>query len=200
MKKILQLLIALTLLVGMVAFPIPASACSCAMPGTPQQAIIQADAVFIGNVVGSGTNLFRNFQNFLAQYVPSIPYHFSGSRTFTFNVSQSWKGVTQNSVTLTTGFGDADCGYSFTLGTDYVVYAYHSGAELSTNICTRTAQVGYAAQDLAYLNTLPSLSLTNSYLAYITPLICTGVLAGSILFVFLFIRRRRKKLALSNDD
>ncbi len=198
MKRLFRLSMVLFILAGSVAFPNPANACSCAPSGTPQQEFSQADAVFVGKVVGSGNNLLNIFQNTLAQYIPFIPYHFSGSRTFTFNVSTSWKGVTQNSVIISTGAGDADCGDSFASGTDYVVYAYRSGVELTTNICRRTAQTGSAPQDLAYLNTLPSLSLTTSYRPYLPSLLCGGLLTGSIILLLLLIRRR-KNLASSSE-
>lgn len=195
MKKYLHLLFVLLFLVSVMAFPEPASACSCAMPGTPQQEFVRADAVFTGRVVGSGTNLFRTVQNFLAQYIPFIPYHFRGSRTFTFHVTQSWKGISQSTVTISTGFGDADCGYSFSTGTDYVIYAYHTGSEYSANICSRTAPTSQAPQDIAYLNTLPFLPLKISYLPYLPPVFCGGVLTGLILVLFLYFRHRKKKHA-----
>jgi hypothetical protein len=56
-----------------------------------------------------------------------------------------------------TGLGDADCGYGFRLGGQYLVYAYRQkDGSLYTGICSRTRPLSEAADDLAYIRGLSS--------------------------------------------
>jgi hypothetical protein len=56
-----------------------------------------------------------------------------------FRVESVWKGKAFQEVTIFTGQGGGDCGYRFEVGESYLVYAYGSNENLSTNICQRTA-------------------------------------------------------------
>jgi hypothetical protein len=155
----------------------PVLACSCAMSPGPDAEFSRSAAVFTGTVTGISqrTGLFlldRIRQLFgLSPQVSSLD-----SVHVNLAVANSWKGVTTTPVTVVTGQGDADCGYGFDHGRQYLVYAYENGAMLGTNICMRTAEVGVAATDLAYLSTRPVLTVTQSPSR--TPLLC---LAGAAL-------------------
>jgi len=66
-------------------------------------------------------------------------------------VASKWKGVKSKEVVVYTGRGGGDCGYSFSVGGKYLVYASRMEGRLFTNICQRTTPIQYAAEDLAVL-------------------------------------------------
>ena len=64
------------------------------------------------------------------------------SKSVLFDVTNTWKGVEQSQMIITTGQGGGDCGYDFKKGQEYLVYANEStmyGAKsLASTICDRT--------------------------------------------------------------
>jgi hypothetical protein len=67
--------------------------------------------------------------------------------------------VETSEVEVTTGLGDADCGYRFRVGGQYLVYAYRNDKKmLSTSICTRTRLLSEATADLEYTRGLSKAS------------------------------------------
>lgn len=69
----------------------------------------------------------------------------------TFQVEGAWKWDGAGEVVVRTGRGGS-CGFPFTAGESYLVYAYKNGGEiLWTNICQRTAKLSAAADDLKVL-------------------------------------------------
>lgn len=134
--------------------------CSCSGPGAPCQAAGLAAAAFTGTVL--------NITDQPAQFLPAensgpiaasrrtngTPVLLSPSaRVVRLQVRDVLSGVPvgQTQIEIVTGLGDADCGYRFQVGTDYVVYAYQDGqGRLATGICTRTRPLTEAAEDLAY--------------------------------------------------
>lgn len=194
--RLLLRLLAAAVLVGLFSHPGPAAACSCIMPPQPSQAFNDAAAVFAGTVTSinnpSQVPLLPQLIDTWASWTHSPAAFSFYNRRVTFAVTDSWKGVTTSTVTLKTGQGDADCGYLFARGRQYVVYAYDfQGAGLETNICTRTSDAGHAAADLNYLNTLPRLPLTPASLAG-WPYLAVAALVGAAVLgsAVWFIRRR----------
>ncbi|HVS00951.1 MAG TPA: hypothetical protein VMW27_30300 [Thermoanaerobaculia bacterium] len=110
-----------------------ALACSCAPLPEPQQAKDQAAAVFTGTVLGITQEDNR--------------------RLVRLRVEESWKGAKCGEVTVTTGLGDADCGYAFQEGQTYLIYADKDRGKLTTNICSRTRPAAEAGDDLTALGT-----------------------------------------------
>ena len=140
----------------------PAWACSCAMPGGPDEAMHSAQAVFTGTVTGVNTTSRVDFFALVREWLRLSPalYGLPDQVRVTLAVTGSWKGVTSTPVAVATGFGGGDCGYSFAAGQSYLIYAYGSGDGLTTHICTRTAEISQAAGDLAYLQTQPTLAVS----------------------------------------
>jgi hypothetical protein len=134
--RILAGLLGLFGMIGLGAAP-AAFACSCAPPPPPREARDQADAVLTAKVLEITT-----------ESQPGLPV---GRRTVRAQVEKIWKGQTCGELTVTTGLGDADCGYAFEVGKTYLIYAFLENGGLATNICTRTAAVEQAAEDLAAL-------------------------------------------------
>jgi len=132
-----SLMLACFLFLSLWLIPSPAvHACSCVVPPPPAEALDSATAVFAGTVKD-----IRN-KDFGAEVI--------------FEVTQTWKGIKRTQVVVTTGQVGGACGYPFTQGTAYLVYAHQDtgnfeSGELSTNICSRTVPLDQATEDLAAL-------------------------------------------------
>jgi hypothetical protein len=105
-----------------------AFACSCATP-SPSKEFELSDAVFAGTVASIQQDNYFN------------SVHFDAER--------AWKGISDNTVTVTTASMGDSCGYDFEQGKEYLVYAY--GEPLKTSLCSRTQPVADAYIDLATL-------------------------------------------------
>ena len=162
--------------------PTCAFACSCIAPGPPAEALAQATAVFAGEVS--------------AVAAPASAGTAAPVRV-TFNVTQSWKGAPQPTIVVGTPDSSASCGVEFVKGERYLVYATESEGQLQTNLCSRTALLSAAAEDLAALGagqapsgptTLPATGLAPQETDWLLPL---GLGAGLVGLGALAARRRR---------
>lgn len=135
----LSSIVCLSLIAGFLSFIPKASACSCAMPGSPAEEYEQSAAVFLGTP-------------FLVKADGEW-----GNKVY-FTVQKFWKNPGQRTVVVYTGSNSALCGYEFsTTGERYLVYARKDAAgNLSTDICGRTVQESNAGEDLAFLKSLES--------------------------------------------
>ena len=133
-------LTALVVLASTVFRVAAADACSCASSGPPCEATWAVDAVFSGRV--------RSIER-----VPDVPDgQFPAFLRITFDVEQGFVNAQPGPIVVTTPSSGAACGYDFTEGHRYLVYASRrNSAELSTGICTRTRPLEEARGDLAYL-------------------------------------------------
>jgi hypothetical protein len=122
----------LGLAAALCAFPGSAIACTCAAPPTPQAGLAAAERVFLGVVERFEVDGPR--------------------RVATVRVGTVWKGPAEARLRVTTGGGDGDCGVHFVAGREYLVYA-QPGAQgrLETSICTRTAWIKDAREDVRSL-------------------------------------------------
>jgi hypothetical protein len=145
----------LILLIGLFSYPQSVMACTCMYPGPPSSEFAEADAVFIGQVTR-----IQDEWNSATPPSSQIDLQHYGYRVY-FAVISSWKGVSTATVEVTTGYGGGDCGYSFSVGEKYVVYAYRKPNGLRASICSRTAELSQADEDLQYLNTIPFLFHTD---------------------------------------
>lgn len=125
--------LALSLALALAVVPDTASACSCEMPSPPSEALADADAVFLGEVV----DLRRDGAEVTGDLIARIA------------VEEVWKGEVAEVVEVRTALDGATCGYSFTAGGRDLVYARHSDdGGFSTNLCTRSAPADAADEDL----------------------------------------------------
>ena len=106
-----------------------AFACSCIEPSPPLEAMEEAATVFAGTVVAARSRG-------------------TGGKLYEFEVSRVWKGLPSAKKEVVT---DADCGYFFKEGEEYLVYAYPWGRVFETNSCTRTTRMDRASDDLSAL-------------------------------------------------
>jgi hypothetical protein len=152
-------------------------------------------AVFTGtvtNIAGGGTGLARildPIRRWLGLGITSS----ADPVSVTVQVQTAWKGVTTTPVLVQTAASGASCGYHFVTGRQYLIYAYGDGARLGTGLCTRTTVLSQAAADLAYLQTVPPLTVTPAPGAGLLPVLClalAALLVLSALPISLALRRR----------
>jgi hypothetical protein len=126
------------LLIFIGTFTIGASvavACTCVPPPSPTEAREDAAAVFSGKVVQ------------IKRHKPAEDIF--GGVEVVFRINQAWKGVGNRTVSVFTSSQSAACGYSFSKGHTYLVYASaNSRGRLSTSICSRTKRLKNAREDL----------------------------------------------------
>ena len=119
-----------------------AHACTCAPLGPLEEHLRTSDAVFSGEVMGIDEN----------DLSPG-----PGPRLgkVTFDVSDVWKGVSEEPVAVYGQGPGASCGIDFEEGESYLVYAYRSNGDggnlLQTDLCNGTKPLGAAERDLRVL-------------------------------------------------
>ena len=122
------------------SFPSVTNACSIAELPSVEEQFELSKAVFSGEVVEIKE------KKSLKGYT---------SKSVLFEVTNTWKGVEQSQIIITTGRGGGDCGYNFIKGNEYLVYANEStmyGAKsLVSTIGNRTDVLSSAQKDLEVL-------------------------------------------------
>lgn len=140
-KPLLALLGAAVLLSGLlVARPTVVYACSCAEPPSPSETKEWSAAVFSGKAISIKQK--------------KAPILSSGDPVMvTFQVDRVWKGNMGSTTVVTTAMSSESCGYEFTEGLEYLVYARNeqNSGVLHTTLCDRTALLSEAAADLQEL-------------------------------------------------
>jgi hypothetical protein len=126
-------------------------ACSCAGvfgPACEEAWKPYTQAVFLGKVTsihsGSWSMLFNKMPENLIE----------------IEIEEAYFGVSGKTVTVSTATGGPACGFHFVEGERYVIFASRSAIGLHVSLCSRTRPAKYAAEDIAYLRTLPSLQKT----------------------------------------
>ena len=133
----LQLIGVLLCMVGSAGVSV---ACTCMhLKGDPAGAFTTGSAVFSGKVLK------------ITEGKSSPPATDLKELTVKFRVEKSWKLIRKDEVMVFTVNTSSLCGFPFTVGESYLVYA-RGGNKLYTDICTRTVHVMGAKQDLEYLN------------------------------------------------
>ena len=105
-------------------------------PSSPEDAYVDADVVFSGQV--------------LSMELDDSGYNFEVS----FETIDVWKGDVLDEIIILTATSSDACGYEFQVNNEYLIYAYSYNWGIWTNICTRTNLLEYAQEDLDYLSQL----------------------------------------------
>jgi len=114
----------------------PAEACSCAPPPSPCAIAQQSDSiVFVGRPTAA----------------TSVNDRGEETVRFTFAVDERIVGDPTSVIEIQTPRDEGLCGFPFQLGTSYLVYAGKSQGEFVTSLCTRTAPVSAARDELIVL-------------------------------------------------
>ena len=137
----------------LVLIPDCASACMCAIEGSPKEraekAIAGSDAVFSGEVV----ELEKPPPDTEMVEGTMLTVVGGGDRkaTVTLRVSEVWKGPGQQTVRFTTPVADGiSCAHPFKEGREYLVYA-NGVQDLDVGGCSETKPLSAASADLALL-------------------------------------------------
>ena len=176
--------------------PTSTYACSCAPPGTPQEALAESTLVFRGTVTSIG------------------PADQDGLLEVSFDVATVWKGPDSEAFTLFTPEDSAACGYPFNEQVEYVVYSW-DGVDVGR--CGRTAPVDLAGEDLAAFSgaaqTSPDADFPNTgggglandepgqdRLAAMLVVAAAGAIMLGLAGVRLYVRRQAKADDATNVD
>ena len=118
-----------------------AYACKCAQPGPPSEEMEKFVAVFAGKVV----SIEHSFDPGAATVTPD------DRTTVGLEVSAVWKGAVHQDMYVTTPPTGGSCGFTFTEGEEYILYAHDSPYEdggYTVSICSRTALLSQAQADI----------------------------------------------------
>ncbi|NEU31742.1 hypothetical protein GN156_13305 [bacterium LRH843] len=183
MKKaiLLPVFILISILI-VTSFPSMTSACSCVESSVEEQ-FDRSTAVFSGKVIDIREKKSKG----------------RASKSVLFEVIETWKGVQQSQIIITTGLGGGDCGIDFKEGEEYLVFASESTMygtiSLVSIICDGTDNLSSSYDDLAILGEgqppIEEVDLSgnqNGNQMYIwgTVLIALGI------FVTILFKKRRK--------
>lgn len=113
-----------------------AQACSCMLPPPPPEALADAAAVFVGEVINiDGATDKGGFALLRVR----------------FRIESTWKGDVEETVEVRTASHSAACGYPFKQGNAYLVYAHEHEGLLRASLCSRTTAIENADADLEAL-------------------------------------------------
>ena len=160
----------------------PAFACSCAPPLPPQQELAESSAVFAGEVVATEE---LNGGQPDSELVARVA------------VTEVWKGEVHEVVEVRTAADGAMCGVGFEVGREMLIYAgVGDDDRFGTHLCTRTASLDRAEEDLAALGPgdapLPGERFGEDGRDWPLPLLVAAlILAGAGAGVLLSRRRRQ---------
>jgi hypothetical protein len=178
--------------------PRPAAACSCAPPSLPATAFAEMAAVFAGSVIhvgGTGGSSLARWLEPLRRLLGLAPMANAFALKVDVQVITAWKGVTVTPIAILTSPGSGSCGYSFVAGRPYLIYAFDGQGGLNTNTCTRTAELGQAAADLAFLHNVAPLAVTPSNgtgsLALLTPMVVLALALAALIALWALRAGRR---------
>jgi hypothetical protein len=130
--------------VALMLLPEETFGCSCPMSGPPCQAASTADSVFVGTVRGI-ESIDRDPSSGFDRLV-----------LVRMDVERWFVNAVPRQVEIVTGPGGGDCGYRFTNGGRYVVYAWKTeSSRYGTSICSRTRPLDEAGEDIRYLTAMP---------------------------------------------
>lgn len=119
-------------LLAAVAFlPGLAMACSCLGERLACRAALFSDVIFTGRVVAMAAG--------------------PDETLYTFAVHQAIKGTADTRVDLRAGNHGSACGVVFEKDKDYLIFAGRSGGALRTNLCSGNKELGFAGEELRFL-------------------------------------------------
>ncbi|MFT5969618.1 MAG: hypothetical protein ACI8ZO_000108 [Flavobacteriales bacterium] len=125
-------------------------ACSCIGLASAKSALKSSEMVFVGKAISKEIVQVLDLELTELYPLDSARFHEFPYTThvakYKFQIKKLYKGFTQSDTLIVfTGVGGGDCGYSFNIGVDYIVYSkdennltYHNDSYTWTSICSRT--------------------------------------------------------------
>ena len=180
----------------------PTYACSC-ITSSFEDSFTNSAAVFLGTVTNTYSK--QDQYDLASQYLPSVVSSYLPDsfwpRLYFLNidvdVSSSWKGIGQESITIYQDFTGSDCFYPFEAEKEYLFYARHYGDTevlVVLNCYGRTLDSSHASAqyDLATLQNYPQLPLTSSY-RYDQLGVTALIILGMIYYRYSTIRKNNRQ-------
>lgn len=167
-------------------FPSSSKACSCAELPSVGDEFARSEAVFSGKVIDVKES--RGLKG-------------SSSKSVLFEVTNTWKGVHKSQMIISTGLSSGDCGFDFSEGQEYLVYAHKStmygSKSLVTTTCDRTKELRSSKEDLKILGNGQSpteeVNLNGSFGKNPIYIWIAVFIAIGIIVIFIFKRKKRVK-------
>lgn len=186
-KKLGYLLLMATLAAAFALSVTPAFACSCIPPADPATEMARATAVFSSTVTA-----IDDSRGLISSSADPIPV--------TFAVSEVWKGDVSATTTVTTARDSASCGFNFTVGETYLVYAITGSNGLEVSLCSRTARLADASADLTALGAGKMPTAVPPTSATMPPPLILALGAGSLLLFAIFWTVAHHKPSHNNEQ
>ena len=114
----------------------PARACTCIPNPPPQDAVAEADGVFAAAVL----------------HMTEIDQTYPRLLRVEMRLLRRFKGAFDETVTVRTARDSPSCGFPFREGESYLVYVRSVEGHLHASLCSRTAALADAAEDLIELD------------------------------------------------
>ena len=134
-------------------------ACTCAFGGGPacEEAWRQSvDAILLGRV-----EKIEAIQGTLGAPGGAMSMTvMGGANRVTIAVEEGFRATPEKTVQVYTAASEAACGFSFQKGERYLVFARRATGKLVVSLCSATRPAKYAAEDIEYLRSIPSLPNT----------------------------------------
>ena len=135
----------ITLFLVLLAWDSRVFGCDCRTSGPPEAEALESAAVFVGELVDSS-----HVERPLEGHADIV--HLRNRLRFRVLDMIKPPGGSTAEIEVISGLGGGDCGLLARKGSFLLIYAFRSeGGELETNICTRSAPVLCATEDLRRL-------------------------------------------------
>lgn len=148
-------------ILAILAVAIDSQACSCLPNMALSEAVDQASAVFLGKVESVKASQLRPDQNEVKVIVSRVFKDDIGMVPPTTS-SVRPDEVVASTVTVFTSQQESFCGFPFTVGLDYIIFARGNLARLSVSLCSRTTILDGSADVITQLEQLNSGSPSSS--------------------------------------
>lgn len=170
--KFLAAIFLIVLLGSSLAYTKPAYACSCAMSeGEFDWSLKNYEgSVFTGTV----QNVLENNNT-----------NGASERPVTFEIIDNFKNATGKTVTVYTSISSSSCGYNFSTGQQYLVYASNVNGKLSTGLCSGNKPLSQASYEVDHLKAAKHTLVPGIQNKTLVPYILLGM--GAIVVVIIIL-------------
>lgn len=112
-------------------------ACSCIPPESPEISLEKATWVFVWTV----WNIEKSWK------IDELIWNSTQKKVY-FTISEEIKEKYGHNTSVTTSNDGASCWYEFEIGKEYLVYTYWEKENQQVSLCSRTAELIYAQEDM----------------------------------------------------